>query len=107
MSYADAMRDHRKAESDKELAGMMPPHNHTETSIEAAERVAPHVTDQEQRVLNALLAHGPQTRKELVESAGLGENTINARANKLLEKKLVHEDGKRDKRAILHYGPKP
>ena len=104
------VRAHRRREADALLNGFLPADNGTETSREAAERVAPHVTEQQRTILAALKKHGPMTRAEIAFVTGIKENSCNGRTNELLEDKPGHTPflvgvGRRDGREILDLTP--
>ena len=99
------VRAHRRREADALLNGFLPADNGTETSREAAERVAPHVTEQQRTILAALKKHGPMTRAEIAFVTGLKENSVNGRlspgelANPL--RPMVEPWGRRDGREVM------
>lgn len=80
----------------------LPPHNHTRTSIKAAERVWPHIGGMKRAILDRLAA-APDglTRSEIVAATGLKENTVNGRASELITMGMAYEDGERDGRKVL------
>ncbi len=106
--FRDAFRLQRDALNDSLFRPLEPPHNGTETSREAAAKIVGKVEIDRQRILDSLVAYGPQTRDELHRSTGIPENTINPRVFELVEKLgLAHIAGKRDGRSVVHFGPNP
>lgn len=111
-AYADlqahkAEERRRAAEADLfVLPEPLPPHNHTITSIKAAERVWPHIGGMKRVILDRLAA-APDglTRSEIVAATGLKENTVNGRCSELITMAMAYEDGERDGRKVLRVAP--
>jgi len=84
----------------------LPPHNHTITSIKAAERVWPHIGGMKRVILDKLAARpNGLTRSEIVAATGLKENTVNGRCSELITMGMAYEDGERDGRKVLRVAP--
>ena len=72
-----------------------PPYAHgSATSHEAAERIKPHLTDQQARAL-AAIADSPtgRTRQEVCPQTGLPEKTVTARVVELIRQGRIRETG--------------
>lgn len=86
-SYRDAAQRLRVEAADRALDGMRPPHNGTETSIEAAVSLDGNATATlRSQVLQAIVEAGPygMTREELQRRLGLAGDTLRPRVWELL-----------------------
>jgi DNA-directed RNA polymerase specialized sigma24 family protein len=80
-----------------------PPHNGTETSREAARKIAPKAGALRAVVCDAICLAGPAgaTRSEIANATGIKKDTVNARCSELLTRGLVKQVGKRDGEGLL------
>lgn len=69
------------------------PHNGTETSIAAADRILDTAGTLEQRVYDHLKTHGPKTREELELELGMPGSTLRPRVWGLSRAGKVRENG--------------
>lgn len=81
-----------------------PPHNGTETSREAARKIAPKAASLRAVVYDAICMAGAAgaTRSEIANSTGIKKDTANARVSELLSRTLVKQIGKRDGEGLLY-----
>lgn len=70
-----------------------PAQSHSETSRAAAEAIEPHVTAQQQQVLDALRAMGPMTDEAIQRFTGLAANSERPRRIELWKRGLVQQRG--------------
>ena len=73
----------------------LPPHNGTDTSIDAAESVRNVVTGRRLAVLEALRTHGPMTQEQVGEVLGWPIQSVNPRIYELARGGRVRDTGKR------------
>lgn len=73
----------------------LPPHNGTDTSIDAAESVCNVVTGRRLAVLEALRTHGPMTQEQVGEVLGWPIQSVNPRIYELARGGRVRDTGKR------------
>ncbi len=80
-----------------------PPHNGTETSRDAARKIAPKAASLRAVVYDAICMAGAGgiTRSELAACTGIKKDTVNARASELLTRGLVKQIGRRDGEGLL------
>lgn len=84
------------------------PHNHTETSKAAAEKMRPHAPRDRERILWALQENTEGlTRDEVAAFTGINPNTVRPRVLELIRKDLIHEqEMKRNGCLVLFAGAK-
>lgn len=72
---------------------MNPIHNHTETSIEAAEFIKPFRESCRDKVLRAIKESGERglTREEIEAKTGLSGNTVRPRVSELFKMKKIKQ----------------
>lgn len=73
----------------------LPPHNHTDTSIAAAQSMKPHVAGLRKAVLEVLDEWGPQTCDWMEMFLDLCHQTTSARVRELYQQGLIDDTGDR------------
>lgn len=70
-------------------------HNHTATSIAAAEHAQSGAAVARQRILDAIQAAGVHglTREEIEAATGIGGNTVRPRCRELIQRQIIEEAG--------------
>jgi DNA-directed RNA polymerase specialized sigma24 family protein len=86
------------------FAPVPPPHNGTDTSRDAARRVAPQSAAMRAQVYDAICLAGASgvTRSDIAGAIGMKKDTVNARVSELLTRGLVKVVGKRDGEGLLY-----
>jgi len=88
---------HRDDDYEYDLFGGMPPHQNSDTSFEAAERIRPNVKRLQATVFNALKAAGGRglTDEEGYTRTRMADNTWRPRRGELVINGLVEDSGHR------------